>query len=274
MNIKHKLDFLCYSWWLVCKEISYVANASFEEKIAENFRLWKEACFTYTEISEFQIDSSVKSALLHGKQSSSCLKYVFDSSTHQPDVVIELGGGIGHNLVRVLNGSFINAPHKTLYVNAECNKNGLSISQDIFESMNYPRSKNILFNYYDPMSSIPELLPLLAGKIVSLFTLTSIEQISYLPHEFNKFLIELSDITSSLEITFCEPVSFQYPQFIPSGLKEQNLHLANNFQHNLNLCELVHELIDQSGISLQSYYPSIFRIKNGLDISGLKLISR
>ena len=45
-------------------------------------------------------------------QSSDCLKYVFESCSQNPDVVIELGGGIGHNLARILCDSFTQNPQR------------------------------------------------------------------------------------------------------------------------------------------------------------------
>ena len=97
---------------------------------------------------------------------------------------------------------------------------------------------------------------------MSLFTLTSIEQIPYLPSDFNDFLLNLNEITESLQLTFCEPLSFQYAQLMPSDLRETNLELANRFQHNLNLSKLMHQLIcDSDNMSIHSYYPSIFKLK-------------
>ena len=269
LSIVDKLDFISHAWGSICKN---------NLDVSKNFQAWKGDFENTQVVYEYQNEKKVQVSRLEGSQSNNCISYVFNSTNFDPDIVIELGGGCGHNLIRILENNLFKSDKIRYFVNAEYNSNGIELSKNIFEYVSQASKTRCSliahhFDYYKSLDFFSAMSrDFLKDKKVLIFSLTSIEQIPTLPNSFIDFLRSMSESTESLSVVFCEPISFQVPTLINSRLLEQNKQLAINLKHNLNLVDLVASKESQSaGISVKSFVPSIFRIKDGLDISGLAL---
>ncbi len=119
---------------------------------------------------------------------------------HQFDVVIELGAGLGHNLVELMNKGV--SPGVYL-VAGEYTKSGVRFISKMFDRVFPNRGMAFHFDWKKPdLSQLG-----LKGKRVFLFSCHSIEQVTRLPQDL---FHELSQVSERVVGFHFEPFGFQY----------------------------------------------------------------
>ena len=271
-NLNHKnkllaMDFILYSWsgwsaerWNSINEIYDYFEKTGQEKL---------------KIFILQSEKIIKKNELIPLQSKSCLKFAFDDFNQPPDYIIELGGGVGHNLIRA-NQFFTSAidAKNIHYINAEINKAGRTLSSRLFEDMSIETYSVLKFDYYEPFDLLQKLSKILKrNKKIHIFTLASIEQITFLDYNFFKMLKYIADVSSELKITFCEPVTWQLKEMLDKPLYQHNLELSQNRAHNKNLWSLIQQAVADAaiGIKICKVSPSVFRSDKRLDLAGIQV---
>ncbi len=130
------------------------------------------------------------------------------------------------------------------------------------------------FDYYEPFDLLQKLSKILKrSKKIHIFTLASIEQITFLDYNLFKMLKYIADVSSELKITFCEPVTWQLKEMLDKPLYQHNLELSQKRAHNKNLWSLIQKAVADPaiGIKICKVSPSIFRSDKRLDLAGIQV---
>lgn len=256
------LDFLLFSWGKACRN---------QLEIDNNFLEWRnehESGLSYVN----QQGIKIKRADLFSWQSRTCLTFALNNQLWNPDVLVELGGGCGHNLIRASCGELSSILQKTYLLNAEFSQEGRELSDKLFKDFNIKRASSMEFNYYDSTLFFKRLKDNTIRKRVHLITVASVEQIRYLDFEFMKELKNLSKTCQNMLITFCEPITWQYSGLLNEKLAMENLRLSDKSKHNTNLWPIIQRSVRELDCKICKISPSLFRQSdNGLDLSGIQI---
>lgn len=188
------------------------------------------------------------------------------------DVIIELGGGCGHNLIKAKNlfGSSFN--NKTLFINAEISRNGRTLSERLFEDFKMSNTaRSIKFDHNDALEDVNTLMPFIRDKDVVIYTASSLEQVTCLEYNFFQAIERIAMEAKSFRISFCEPIAWQLARYLPKDVSDNSRAMAEHSSLNTNLYSLAMDWVQNSkcGASISSISPSIFW--HGYHISGINL---
>ena len=255
------LDFLIKAW---------SDAASGKTSCKECLNNWSKSREEEQKIYIYQQEREIKKKRLIAYQSNTCLDFALKGSQWKPDCIIELGGGCGHNLIR-LNEKLPKNKNLT-YINAEYMEEGIKLGEKLFKDFEIWNGKNVFFDYYNPTNSIKNVKNDIKNQKVSIITIASIEQIPYIRYEFFSFLREVSELAAECTVTFCEPVTWQYQGMLEDNIRRKNFRNGIKASHNTNLWPMVQSLATEGTVKICKIAPSLFRQGDGgLDLSGIQI---
>ena len=203
--------------------------------------------------------------------SSSYMQFATNGDTGF-DVLIELGGGCGHNLIRNFHELKDRLRENTHFINAEYSPTGRKLSDKLFEK--YEMSENafsIEFDYNDSGKSFESLESYIKGKDVIIYSASSLEQIPFIDKSLFETLERLASLSKTFTIAFCEPIAWQFPRMMPWPVLNNSQEMTYQIGLNQNLYSSVQDWVNwsDSGIFIHTVCPSIYF--NGYHISGIKV---
>ena len=190
------------------------------------------------------------------------------------DSLIELGGGCGRNLIRGANELKGRFSEDVKFVNAEYSPQGRQISENLFEIYGMRKAaKAIEFDFNNSKKAVDSLMPYLENKNVAIYSASSLEQIPYISKSLFETLELFIKSSSSLTVSFCEPITWQLAGLMPRAITSNSHMMAKGIGLNRNLYAMVQDWIEfsEQGIYVDTVCPSIFY--SNYHISGLKVRS-
>ncbi len=256
-----KLDFLIQAW----------SDAACGKTLwKECFDDWAESREEIQKIYIYQQERTIKKKSLFEHQSKTCLDFVLKDSQWKPDCIIELGGGCGHNIIRL--NERLSQDEKMTYINAEYMEEGRKLGRTLFRDFEILNGKNIFFDYYNPLNLLEDIKGDIKDQKVSIITIASIEQIPYMRYEFFALLRKISELSEECTVTFCEPVTWQYQEMLEDNIKRINFRNGIRASHNTNLWPMLQSLATEGTVKICKIAPSLFRQSDGgLDLSGIQI---
>lgn len=265
------LDLLLFGWNHMISESRKGVKASTIEDFYQAYQRNKEINIKYllngNQIKNGNFRSSCVDLSSSYIQFATCRGEGFD-------VLIELGGGCGHNLVRSFHELNNGLRENTHFINAEYSPKGRELSDKLFERYGMSEEAfSVEFDYNNSEKSIELLKPFIQGKDVIIYTASSLEQIPLVDKSFFEMLERLARLSKTFTISFCEPIAWQLTGTMPRYILNNSHEGSHRIGLNRNLYSSVLDWVDcsENGIFIHTICPSIFF--NGYHISGIKVKS-